>query len=136
MNILDINIKGSLKFQIIFFLSCAIHMTFLVVFLIYGIYFLATVNIFSVLFYLSAGIATMKKKFEPYSMAWILATYIEITAHAVLATMWLDFGNCFFLYGIIALVVSSYVVYLSFDKYSFIKVMTPLTIASFVSLIF
>ena len=136
MNILDINIKGSFKFQLIFFLSCAIHITFLVVFMIYEIYFLAAVNIFSVLFYFSAGIATVKKKFEPYSMAWILSTYIEITAHAVLATLWLDFGTCFFLYGIIALVVSSYVVYLSFDKYTFVKVMTPLTITSFATLIF
>ncbi len=136
MNILDLNIKSSFKFQLIFFLSCAIHITFLVVFMIYEIYVLAAVNIFSVLFYLSAGIATRAKKFEPYSMAWILATYIEITAHAVLATLWLDFGTCFFLYGIIALVVSSYVVYLSFDKYTFVKVMAPLTVTSFATLIF
>lgn len=136
MNILDMDIKSSFKYQLIFFLSCAIHITFFIIFMIDKIYVLAGVNVFSIIFYLSAGIATRAKLFDNYNMAWILATYIEITAHAVLCTLWLDFGTCFFLYAIIALVVSSYIVYLSFDKNTFVKIIAPLAVTSFATLIF
>lgn len=136
MSILDIDIKSSFKFQIIFFLSCAIHVTFLILFTVYEMYVLSAVNVVSVIFYLSAGIASRRKSIESHIKPWILATYIEITAHAVLATLWLGFESCFFLYAIIALVVSSYVVYLSLGKNGFFKVIGPFTLTSFAVLIF
>lgn len=136
MNILDLDIKSSFKFQIIFFLSCAIHVTFLIIFAVNEMYALMGVNVFSVIFYLSAGIATRGKLFDNHSMAWILATYIEITAHAVLCTLWLGFEACFFLYMIIALTVSSYVVYLSLDKKIFFRIIAPFALTSFAALIF
>lgn len=136
MNILDFDIKSSFKFQIIFFLSCAIHITFLIIFAASEMYALASVNVFSVIFYLSAGIATRGKSFDRFSKAWIFATYVEITAHAVLCTLWLGFESCFFLYAIIALTVSSYVVYLSLGKRAFFRIMTPFALTSFASLVF
>lgn len=136
MSVLDMNIKSSFKYQVIFFLSAAIHITFLILFLINEIYVLAGFNVFSILYYLIGGIVTGAKFFEQHNSIWTILTYLEITVHSILGTLWLGFDTCFFLYSIVALTVACYIVYLTWKKKDFFKVIIPLAISTFTALIF
>lgn len=53
-NILEIELKSSFKYQVIFFISAMMHSVFLATFMLTRIYVLMTLNIISVLFYLIA----------------------------------------------------------------------------------
>lgn len=120
-NLVDMELKSSLKFQLIFFICAIMHTTFFILFWYTGSYFLMLCNIISISFYLLAGVVSRKGAIEKHSLAWIAATYGEITVHASLCTVWLGFESCFYLYSIVSLTVSAYVLYLSCDKDSFFK---------------
>lgn len=135
MDILNMNIKSSFKYWVLFFLSAGIHITFLILFLVNGIYALAAFNVFSIAFYLIGGITVaVKNNFEQHKYAWTVLIYGEITLHAVLATLWLGFDSCFFIYSMVALTVASYVVYLSCSKPLFFKIIIPFAAVTFASL--
>lgn len=134
MNLLNMNIKSTFKYQVIFFLSAAIHITFFLLFIFNGIYILAFFNIFSIAFYLFGGILSRGSVFKKYNLALNFAIYIEITAHAILATMWLGMDSCFFLYNMDALTVASYIIYLSSSRDKFFKVIMPMAAVTFTAL--
>lgn len=120
-NILEIELKSSFKYQMIFFVSAIMHTIFFAIFLVNEIYALMTFNIVSVLFYFTGGIVSRKGDIEKHGTAWISASYAEITAHAVICTVWLGFETCYFLYAIVALMVAAYVLYLACEKHQFLK---------------
>lgn len=132
--ILDLDIKSSLKYQIIFTLSGCMHITFFIIFLIFHIYILASFNVLSIAFYTAVSLQSRKSSFEKYSLGWITATYMEITAHAVLCTLWLGFEACFFMYSMIVLTVAAYVLYLACDYKKFIKTIIPFAVITFATL--
>ena len=121
-NILEIELKSSFKYQMIFFVSAIMHTIFFAIFLVNEIYALMSFNIVSVLFYLTGGIVSRRGDIEKHGIAWISASYAEITAHAVICTVWLGFETCYFLYSIVALMVSAYVLYLACERHQFLKV--------------
>lgn len=129
-------VKSSFKFQVLFFLSAGIHIIFLILFLCNKIYALATFNVFSVLFYIVGGIVSRGNIFKKYNIAWIVGIYIEIVAHALLCTLWLGFGTCFYLYILVALIVASYIIYLSNSKDKFLKIIISFAITTLIALIF
>lgn len=132
--ILELDIKSSLKYQIIFMLAGLMHITFFIVFLISGIYILAAFNVLSIAFYTAAALQSRKSSFEKHVISWIMSTYMEITAHAVLCTLWLGLETCFFMYSMIVLTVAAYVLYLACDHERFFRIITPLAIVTFATL--
>lgn len=132
--ILELDIKSSLKYQIIFTLSACMHITFFIIFLVSGIYILASFNVVSIAFYIAASLQSRKSRFEKHIIGWITATYMEITAHAVLCTLWLGFETCFFMYSMIVLTVASYVLYLACEHEKFLKTIMPFAAITFVTL--
>lgn len=132
--LLELDIKSSLKYQIIFTLSACMHITFFIIFLISGIYILALFNVLSIAFYGVASLQSRKSRFEKHSIGWITATYLEITAHAALCTLWLGFETCFFMYSMIVLTVASYVLYLACEHEKFLKTIIPFAVITFATL--
>lgn len=132
--VLELDIKSSLKYQTIFMLAGFMHVSFFIIFLVSGIYILASFNVLSITFYTTAAIQSRKSSFEKHSISWITATYMEITAHAVLCTIWLGFETCFFMYSMIVLTLAAYVLYLACDQRRFLKIITPFAVITFVTL--
>lgn len=92
-------------------------------------------NVFSILYYVISGFIVRDNLFEKHSTIWTILTYLEISAHSILATLWLGFDTCFFLYTVVALTVASYIVYLTWEKNDFFKVIAPFAITTFAALI-
>lgn len=137
MNILDLQVSSSLKYRVLFFFSAGVHITFLILFLFNKIYGLATINVFSVLFYIIGGIVSRGNIFKrKYNIAWIISIYVEIVVHALLCTLWLGFGTCFYLYILVALIVSSYITYLSNSRDKFLKIIISCAATTFIALSF
>lgn len=132
--ILELDIKSSLKYQIIFTLSACMHVTFLIIFVISGIYTLAVFNVLSIVFYAAAALRSRKSSFEEHIIGWLTVTYMEITAHAVICTIWMGFETCFFMYSMIVLTVASYVLYLACDHEKFLGIIIPFALITVVTL--
>lgn len=130
----ELDIKSSLKFQIIFSLSGCMHITFFIIFFALGIYILAAFNVLSIAFYTAASLHSRKENFEKRVIGWVMATYTEITVHAVLCTVWLGFETCFFMYSMIVLTVASYVLYLACEHEKFLITILPLAVITFATL--
>lgn len=134
MNLLDINIKSTLKYQFIFFVSALMHITFMLVFAFSGLYMLMLFNVLSVAFYVTGGYICKSSSFEKHGLTWIILMYAEITFHAVLCTLHLGFESCFFLYAMVVLSVAAYILFLVCDKSIFSRIIiifSAITIISF-----
>lgn len=121
INLLELEISSKFKFQIMFLACALIHTTFLIVFSLLQIYILMTFNVFSVSFYVVGAFAVRSGNFEKHSLAWITGIYSEITLHAVVCTIHLGYGSYFFIYAIVALSVSSYMLFMACDKERFTR---------------
>lgn len=135
-NILEIELKSSFKYQVIFFISALMHTVFLITFMSAKLYVLMTLNIASVAFYLIAGIVSRFGDIEKHGSAWLCASYAEITGHAFICTLWLGFEPCFYLYAIIVLMVAAYVLYLACDKRQFLKLIVIFAAITLASMLF
>ena len=133
-NIFDLDIQSSLKYRIIFILGCCMHITFFVIFVFFDVYILAQINILSIAFYATATLRSRKEHFEKHIIGWITATYLEITMHAVLCTIWLGFESCFFIYSLIVLTLTAYFLYLACDYKKFISIIMPFAGITFVTI--
>ncbi len=78
-NILEIELKSSFKYQVIFFISAMLHTVFFVTFMVTELYALMTLNILSITFYLVAGIVSRFGDIEKHGVAWLCVSYAEIT---------------------------------------------------------
>lgn len=135
-NILEIELKSSFKYQVIFFISAMMHTVFFVTFMVTELYALMTLNILSITFYLVAGIVSRFGDIEKHGVAWLCASYAEITGHAFVCTLWLGFEPCFYLYAIIVLMVAAYVLYLACNKHQFLKLIVIFGSITFASMLF
>lgn len=134
LNLLDIDIKSTLKYQFIFFVSALMHITFMLVFAFSGLYMLMLFNVLSVAFYITGGYISKSSTFEKHGLMWIILMYAEITFHAVLCTVHLGFESCFFLYAMVVLSVAAYILFLVCDKSIFSRIIiifSAITIISF-----
>lgn len=108
----------------IFFVCAIMHTVFFLIFWFSKIYVLMTFNVVSILFYFTGGMVGHMGKMEQHGVAWIIAAYVEITAHSVICTLWLSFDTSFYLYSIVALMVAAYVLYIVCDNRTFVRLIT------------
>lgn len=97
--------------------ACAlIHTIFFLVFAFAEIYVLMSFNIFSISFYIIGAYMCGTGSFEKHALKWIIMIYGEITLHAVVATIHLGYDMYFFLYTMVGLSISAYMLFFSCDK--------------------
>lgn len=113
IDILDINIKKTFKYQAAAFAGAFMHLTFLIIFIIIRLYTMVVFNIFSVLLYAVMGIVCNKAHFENHALGWITAMYAEVNIHSVLCTFFLGGNTCFFLYSMMSIPVVIYYLFLT-----------------------
>lgn len=121
INLLDLEISSKLKYQMMFFACAFIHIVFFLIFSFAKIYLLMTFNIFSITMYIIGAYACGTDSFEKHVLKWIIAIYAEITLHAIACTIHLGYETYFFLYAMVELSVSAYMLFFSCDKKIFVR---------------
>ncbi|MGN1118789.1 MAG: GGDEF domain-containing protein, partial [Oscillospiraceae bacterium] len=101
----------SLKYKVLYFAGALVHILFFVIFSVCHFPKLMVFNIFSVLLYFLGGVFAEKEAFEKNAYLWLVAMYIEVTAHGVLATVVLGTQVEFYLYILIALPMAGYTLF-------------------------
>lgn len=135
LNLLDLEIDSKFKYQAMFFACAFIHTIFFLVFSLYKIYLLMTVNVISIIFYVVGAYKCGTDDFEKHALEWVIMVYGEITFHAVLATIHLGYDTCFFLYAMVELSVSAYMLFFACDKKIFSKMILIFMCLSIASLV-
>lgn len=97
------DVSSRLTFNLICFLAAAMHLTFLIFFRLFRVNLLAIVNIGSVIFYITNGILSVRKRTGKNPTLWICVIFSEIVLHAVLCTLIVGVDTFFVLYPIISL---------------------------------
>lgn len=123
INILDLEVKSKLKYQMMFFACAFIHTVFFLVFSLTKIYVLMSFNIFSITFYVVGAYVCGTDSFEKHALKWVIMIYVEITLHATAATVHLGYETYFFLYSMLGLSISAYMLFFACDRKFFLKVM-------------
>ena len=121
INLLDLEISSKLKYQMMFFACAFIHTVFFLVFSFAKIYLLMTFNIFSVTLYIVGAYACGTDNFEKNALKWIILIYAEITLHAIACTVHLGYETYFFLYAMVELSISAYLLFFACDKKIFVR---------------
>ena len=112
-DILDINIKKSIKYKAAALAGALMHVTFLIIFIVIKLYTMVIFNIFSVGLYIIMWALCERPRFERRAIHWIIAMYSEITVHALLCTIFLGGDTCFFLYAMMCIPVAIYYLFLT-----------------------
>lgn len=110
-NIDMINIASSFKYRLMFFCGAAVHLCFLIMFLNIGVIELAVVNIFSVLTYVLGSIFSVSKSTGTMRYGWMIEFFSEIIIHTVLCILLIGLDTDFYLYLMVILPISIYVLY-------------------------
>lgn len=134
--LLEIMTDKKFKYKLLLLLSTAIHLTFLIIFLITKLYVLMVVNIASVTFYTIGFIQSIKGSIDKHNIGWVTAIYLEITIHSVLCTIWIGFETCFFIYMLEAVSTGAYIVYLACPREKFWKLFKRFATITLSALIF
>lgn len=119
MDILDINIKQSFKYNVAAFSGAFMHLTFLIIFLMIRLYIMAVFNVFSVSFYILMGAVCEKERVESRAIGWITAMFVEVNIHSLLCTLSLGAEPCFFLYAMMTIPVVIYYLFLTCGRATF-----------------
>lgn len=109
----NINIQGSLKYRLMFMAGAVIHLCFLFVFLELGVVVLSVFNIFSVLLYVLGSMFSVSKRTGQMRFGWMIAFYTEIMLHTVACMLTIGEGASFYLYALVILPISIYVLFFS-----------------------
>lgn len=97
------------------------HLTFLVLFFLFGVWVLGFVNCGSVALYTAGAVYFIKKDVTTHSTMWITSIYAEIILHSALCTFMLGMDTYFIVYPLISLPVCvSYLFFYCERKY-FVK---------------
>lgn len=127
-DILDINIKKSVKYKAASLAGALMHVTFLIMFMVIRLYTMAIFNVFSISLYIMMWAVCEKPKFEKRAIHWITAMYSEVTVHAALCTLFLGGDTCFFLYAMMCIPVALYYLFLTCSSRVFKRGMTGFTL--------
>ncbi len=120
-NITTAKVDISFKYHYTCFAAAFMHITFLISFVIFGLYMMALINVFSVILYVTSGIFALKKGIDAHPLRWIIATFAEILIHALLCTLIQGLDVFFFLYPPMALPLYAYYLFVYCDRDTFIK---------------
>lgn len=125
-----IHISSYVKYRAIFLSAGAIHIFFLIFFIVIQQYFLAVFNVFSISLYVIGSFISVPKNSENIKYSWILAFYVEIMAHAVLASLVLGWDASFHLYTTAVLPVAAYLLFLTCPMRKFIITMMVMVVVA------
>ncbi|MCM1525027.1 MAG: GGDEF domain-containing protein [Ruminococcus sp.] len=134
INLLDLDIASKFKYQAMFFACALIHTVFFLVFALSKIYLLMTVNVVSIIFYIAGAYKCGTDDFEKHALKWVVMVYGEITFHAVLCTIHLGYDTYFFIYAMVELAVSAYMLFFACGKKIFSKMIIIFMCLSLTSL--
>ena len=121
------------KFYIASFAACAMHVTYLIIFLIFRMWLLAMFNIFSISLYLALGIITLKTKTSDHVVVWVVLFNSEVIVYALLCTVMQGPDTAFFLLPMMVLPVMAYYLFIYCSRKVFFRiaaVMSTVTIAA------
>lgn len=135
INLLNLEINSRLKYQMMFFACAFIHTIFFLVFALYQIYMLMTFNIFSITLYIVGAYACGTDNFEKNALKWIIVIYAEITLHAIVCTVHLGYETYFFLYAMVELSISAYLLFFACDKKIFVRMIMIFVCISLLALL-
>lgn len=125
-----IQIKSYVKYRAIFLASGAVHIFFLVFFLLIQHYPLAIFNVCSVILYVAGSFLSVPKGSDKIKYGWILAFFVEIMGHAVLASLVMGWDAGFHLYATAVLPVAAYLLFLTTSSQRFIFTMGAMILTS------
>ena len=125
-----IHISSYVKYRAIFLSAGAVHIFFLVFFIVIQQYFLAVFNVFSISLYVLGSFISVPKNSENIKFGWILAFYIEIMLHATLVSLVLGWGASFHLYATAVLPVAAYLLFLTCPLKKFIITMAVMVLVA------
>ena len=108
-----IHITGNVKYRAIFLSAGAVHIFFFAFFLMIQYYPMVIYNVFSILMYILGGFFSVAKNYDNIRYGWILAVYVEIMTHAVLATLVMGWDPSFHLYSIAVIPVVAYMLFMT-----------------------
>lgn len=117
------HISSYVKYRAIFLAAGAVHIFFLVFFIVIQQYFLAVFNVFSISLYVLGSFISVPKNSENIKFGWILAFYVEIMLHATLVSFVLGWDASFHLYATAVLPVAAYLLFLTCPLKKFIITM-------------
>ncbi len=117
----NINTISSFKYRLMFVCGAVVHLWFLIEFQFIGVEELAVVNIFSVLLYILGSFFSVNKQTGTMYYGWMLAFFSEIMIHTVLCMLLIGLDADFYLYLLVILPISVYVLYFSCRINVFIK---------------
>lgn len=124
-------ISSRLTFTLICFLAAVMHLTFLILFGMFKVDFLAKVNIGSVIFYITGGLLSVIKLTGKSATLWISVIFAEIVLHAVLCTLIVGVDTCYVLYPIISLPICVCYLFLYTDRKHFKRSVIILVVLTF-----
>lgn len=117
-------ISNSLKYRLMFAAGGLVHLCFLIVFLCMQLYVLAAVNVLSVALYVCGSFFSIRKKTGNIYYGWMIAFFAEIILHTVMCMLLIGVEPNFYLYALVVLPVSVYVLFFSCSFRRFLITMT------------
>lgn len=129
-DILDVDIKKYTKYKAAALSGALMHVTFLIIFMVIKLYTMVIFNVFSVGLYIIMWAVCENPRFEKRAIHWITAMYSEITAHALLCTIFLGGDTCFFLYAMMCIPVAIYYLFLTCSSEVFKRGIVVFTLIS------
>lgn len=109
----NINIHSSLKYRLMFAAGGIVHLCFLFVFFLIDVQVLGIVNIFSVILYVLGSLFSVSKRTGQMRYGWMIAFFVEIMAHTVACMLLIGVDANFYLYALVILPISIYVLFFS-----------------------
>lgn len=128
-----IEMSSKMTISLVCFMTAAMHLTFLFLFMKFKVTPLMYFNIGSVIFYIIGGIVSLLMDITRHYLASVALIFVEIVVHAVLCTLFLGVDTCFVMYPIIALPICAYFLFLySKQRKFFLKLVIIFVCATFV----
>ena len=130
LDLSKLQIKPYVKYRAIFIASGAIHIFFLIFFLVIQHYPLALFNMCSVILYMVGSFLSVPKGSDKIKFGWILSFFVEIMIHAVYASLVMGWDSAFHLYSTAVLPVAAYLLFLTASTTRFVFTLGAMILSS------
>lgn len=123
------------KFKLICVCCAVMHLTFLIEFIVFGMYFMACFNILSVLLYVCCTADCFKGTVSKHANRWINAIFAEIVVHAFLCTMIQGLDVGFYVYYMLTIPVAAYCLFFYEERKKFYSRIFRFTVIVVIALV-
>ncbi len=131
----NIILNNSLKYRIMFVAGGVVHAGYMLLFLSLNIMPLVAMNICSVIMYVLGSIFSVDKKTKYMHYGWMMAYYVEIILHAVMCMLLIGVDTNFYLYAMVIMPISVYVLFRSCSLRKFLLSTVVMTVVDIVMLV-